>query len=809
MKRLLASTSMAALFLSAMPATAQQSASSNENEFALDEIIVTAQRRDQNILDVPIAIDVLGGEKLQTRGVEDIQRLAEELPSLVVGGQSQTFGSVSISVRGMGSNIGDPAVGFYIDEIYQANSSGFVSQFIDVERIEVLKGPQGTLWGRNTTGGAVHYVTKKAVLNETTLEGFGELGWYDSLSFGDVPIKKIGAAINAPLGEKAAIRVSLSKIKQDNYTFNVDRSEPEPNQNSFNIRTSLRVEPSDDLSFVLNFSRIDDPNHNSFLFKNEVFEGSSFNFILDTIDDLEREEDPYEVRSNLDPVSDFKETGVDLKATWNIDDNWSLSSITGYKDLKQKRLVDLDSTQVTFVHNTTTQDHTWWSQELQIQYSGEKLDFIAGAYFLDEDLEQNILTTSQLSLFVLASCNSTINGNAEQIGFAAFCPFVNGTVAGAEGFGVLPIAQQLAGGGLSVEDFNQGGFWDQAVDQVNQIFAGGAPVFDPLKSSPLDSPISTAQRIYNTRSFAAFTQASYKITDRITATAGIRYTKDTKDIQSFNVTNGVLTTPFVDLSQDNVSPKFGIDWRPTEDMLLYTSVTRGFKSGTLNVSPLEDEDPEVSPETLWAYEVGMKGSWFNGQLSFDGAAFYYDYNDYQSGAQFPNGLRLFNLPDVTIKGFELAPVYRPVPQARLGFSGSYVDAKVSGDAFAPDPFNLALGSQNLDGRSLPRAPEWKMNIFADYTWAVGDEGELTASASYNYSGKFFNDIHNTFEGADYKTVNANIRYSADGGEWWVNLYARNITNEVYITSSLFTDTIGQVSFYSPPRTIGLQLGFKL
>src|SRR5690606_16720325 len=117
----------------------------------MEEVVVSAQRREQNLMDVPIAINAISGEQIQFEGIEDVQRLAEEIPALVVGGQSSSTGTVSLSIRGLGSTSGDPAVGYYIDEVYQASASGFVTQFIDVERVEVLKGPQGTLWGRNTT----------------------------------------------------------------------------------------------------------------------------------------------------------------------------------------------------------------------------------------------------------------------------------------------------------------------------------------------------------------------------------------------------------------------------------------------------------------------------------------------------------------------------------------------------------------------------------------------------------------------------------------------------------------------------------
>src|SRR5688572_24082961 len=143
----------------------------------MEEVVVSAQRRDQNLMDVPIAINAVSGDQIQFEGIEDVQRLAEEIPALVVGGQSSTFGTVSLSIRGLGSTSGDPAVGYYIDEVYQASASGFVTQFIDVERVEVLKGPQGTLWGRNTTAGAVHYITKKPQAATFEAEAYAEVGF--------------------------------------------------------------------------------------------------------------------------------------------------------------------------------------------------------------------------------------------------------------------------------------------------------------------------------------------------------------------------------------------------------------------------------------------------------------------------------------------------------------------------------------------------------------------------------------------------------------------------------------------------------
>ena len=787
------------------PAIAQESDAASDGD---DVVVVTAQRREQNIRDVPLAIDAIGGDQIQVEGIEDVQRLAEELPSLVVGGQSNTFGSLNISIRGVGSQVGDPAVGFYVDEVFQANASGFVTQFLDVERVEVLKGPQGTLWGRNTTGGAVHYVTKDPVLDDFGVEAYAEVGWYDSLDFGDVPIRKFGGAINVPLGEKAALRVSAAKVDQDNYTLNLELPEPEKNQDAISVRADLLFEPTDNFDVQFGFSLIDDPFHNAFTLKNRPFPGSAVASVVDLISDVSIEPDNFRVRSNASPVADFRETGYRLEANWDVADNWTLRSISSYKHLTQDRNADLDGTQVTIVHNESQQDHEWWSQEAQVLYNSDRFNFIGGFYYFGEEFSQNSQTTAQNSLFFVANCN---NNNTAASAFAAFCPLVNGTDPVLPD-GILDFMPILNGGmPIVAADFLPGGLWDLSVNTVLGASPFTAPFIPVFLASSEAVPVTTISRDFETSSIAVYGQGSYALTETLTATAGIRWTEDDKTINTSSVAAGTPSGATLDDKFSAVTPKFGLEWRPADDILTYASVTRGFKSGTLNLFAgglVAGEQIEVAPEKVWAYEIGFKGGFAGNRLLIDGAVFYYDYTDYQLQVQFPEGPRLFNIPEVEIKGFEAAAILNPVEPLSLGVSLSVVDAEVASDVLGINPVDIAAGAVNLNGRTLPRVPDFKLTANADYTFDLGAAGSITAGGSINHSDVFFNDIFNDFPAGEYTTFNANIRYASENGNFWVNVFGRNLSNEEYQTGNIFTDSIGEVQFFAPPRTIGVQVGAK-
>jgi iron complex outermembrane receptor protein len=762
----------------------------------LEEIIVTAQRREQNLMDVPISIDVIGGDQIQFEGIEDIQRLAEELPALVVGGQSSSTGGLAISLRGLGSTSGDPAVGYYVDEIYQASASGFVTQFLDVERIEVLKGPQGTLWGRNTTAGAVHYITKKPNLDAVEASFFAEFGTYDTLSSSDYPMQKFGGSINTH-SETFALRVSAAKVMQDNFTYNTYLGGTQKNQDATTIRADLLWEPNDNFSATLGFTNIDDPYHNAFTTKtNPFFAGSAIAYMLNFVTDVIVEEDTWKVNANAAPRTAFEETGLRLGLDWKLNDSLNLRLMSASKTQENDRFSDLDATAFTLVHNSADIEHDWRSHELQLFYKSDRLNVIGGVYYFGEERDYKVNTTANYSAYLISACN---NGNtAANPTFAGFCPVINGFI--------IPYMSVFNGGQpFTIADLQPGGLWDVTLAGLG---LGGYGI------GATDTPVSGSGKYDDNSSYAVYGQASYQLTDTWTGSVGVRWTKDKKNITGFawDSVNQFTINPAATgiVKDDEFTPKLGLEWRPDNDSLYYASITRGFKSGGLNIYAgiVGDVVPSIKPESITAFEIGAKRSFNDGVLLFDGAVYYYDYEDYQLSIQYLDGPQLTNLPDVSVTGVEAAVKFNPTESFSLGASFNYVDSSIDSDLIIQDPFNINIPDKNVKGNPLPRSPEFKGSLTADYTFVgLRNGSSLIIGGALNYSDEFFHDLHGTFPGSGYTMWNANIRW-VSGGNWWLNLYGRNLTNEEYQTFAIYADSIGDVQFYNPPRTIGVQMGYK-
>jgi len=780
---LVSSLAIVSFAMTASAAQAQSNGGTPNASTDPQEIIVTAQRREQNVRDVPMSIDVVGEEKIRDQGIEDVQRLAESLPSLVVGGQDSTLGGLNLTIRGVGSSSGDPAVGFYVDDVYIPNPGGFVSQFIDVARVEVLNGPQGTLFGRNTTGGVVHFITQQPG-PDFKAQAYFETGWYDSLSFSSVPIIKAGVSVNVPITDSLSARASISHVSQSNYTFNLERKQPEPNQNAVTLRGGISFHPTDRFEIILNADYINDPNHNSFLFKNRVTPGSSIAFVYDLISDIGAEQDPFRVRSDLRPVTNYKELGLRAKLTYRLTDGLQFRSITGYRELNANRAMDLDVTQAPILYNKSQQDDQSFSQEMQLVYESDRLNAIGGLYYFDRDYQQNAQSFSSLPFFFLNSCNSS---NEPPPTLAPLCPTLTSVAT--------VFIPAITGRQPVLADFLAGGLFET----LTGVSASTA------------SPVTTIARALNLKSYAAYAQASYALTDRLTLTAGGRYTLDKKSITSLHTTAGTGAAPIsLDESFSSFTPKLALEFRPNADTLTFASITKGFKSGDLNLfaNLLAGENPRVNPETIWSYEAGFRTSLADRKITLDASAFYYDYSDYQLNVQFAEGVRLFNLDKVQIYGFEFKPVFRPVPRLMLGASATYLHTEVrrSSRSFL-NPFDVAAGPINPVGLGLPQSPNWKANAFINYVQPIG-ASSLSFGLDATHSGKFNNDLFGSFPNDSYTIVNGNVRLTTLRDHLSVNLFARNIFNKVYTTSSLFSDAVGELYFYAPPRTIGLQLSFK-
>ncbi|MEM6832549.1 MAG: TonB-dependent receptor [Pseudomonadota bacterium] len=757
-----------------LPAYAQ------EQDFTgLEEIFVTAQKRVEGLQDTPIAISAISAAALEARGTQNISSLQDFTPNLVFDSTAPVSGVSSgavIFIRGVGqtdfSLTTDPGVGTYVDGVYMSRSVGGVLDVLDLERIEVLRGPQGTLFGRNTIGGAISLVSRRPS-EDFTAKAEAAYGNRDRVDlFGTVDI---------PIGEKIRTKLVGSLRKQDGFMVGLAEDRRQGNTNRYSFRGTAEVDVADNVMATLSadYTSIDEQNAASKLvgislqapgaptrtdirfdrdtggviFQNiDVPPGNpSLAFLQNVVDVPVLGELPFDERwitPDLDTTfatgpngTELDIWGVSLTLDWDL--GWgALKSITAYRKTTGRFARDADGAPIEV---TTTDNFDYgqdqFSQELQITGTAlaDRLNYAAGLYYFDESGNDELVVTLP-----------------DAFGFVTNFTFVN-----------------------------------------NQ-------------------------------SIAAYAQATYEIVENLSLTAGARYTEDDKEYTApeggNGVTNGLAAifgptgtlTPFfppgtVSETFDDWSFKGILDYNFGNGTLVYVSYSEGFKSGGFNVrylAPVPNAIP-FTPEQLTTYEAGLKWQGLDNRLRVNAAVFHSDYEDiqlviYNSGAPI-----ITNAGDANINGFELEVQAAPIESLQLGFGLGYLDAEYS--RVAPlDPLIAPDVQVQLDNR-LPNTPEWSMNGFAQYTYPVSDAGELIGRVDWTYSSSIENDAVNSvflFQ-PSYHLVNAQLTYQQDGGRWSVTAFAENLFDERVLESGDSNFGIGfHEATFNEPREYGVRVRFK-
>ena len=334
----------------------------------LEEVVVTAQKREQNAQDIGINISAFTGSALRDMGLTSSNEIAAKVPNLTIASPTGEGGVVVIFVRGVGLNDfatnNTGPIGLYIDEVYAGSSNAQVTTLLDVERVEVLKGPQGTLFGRNTTGGAINIVSRKPT---DELEGYAR-GSYGSYDVGNDEYKLEGA-VSGPLTDTIRARMAVVQYQSDGYMQNSVTGDYVEKEN-YAGRLLLDWSPSDDLYALLNL-------HGS---RNDS-DADLYNSSADP--------DFYEGPSNIKPKLDVKQWGASLKAEYALSDDIDLVSITAYDYLDKLAQEDSDMTALTIIHTDFEVESDTWSQELRLLGGADRLNWITGLYYLNDDLDQD------------------------------------------------------------------------------------------------------------------------------------------------------------------------------------------------------------------------------------------------------------------------------------------------------------------------------------------------------------------------------------------------------------------------------------
>lgn len=752
---------------------AEEKAERTGADAMIEEVVVTARRREEGLQSAPIAISAYTGDSLDYRGVTQLDQIAKFAPGLTLE-NNPSFGgasnSAAIYLRGIGQKeflpTTEPGVGLYVDGVYVARSVGAILDIVDVERIEVLRGPQGTLFGRNTIGGAISVVTRQPEIG-------GDVQGSIGASVGNDSLLNLNASIEGTLSDTAAARLTVALFNQDGYVQRADGIDL-GDDDTLTARLAVNWQPTDALSGQISVDMTRDRENGPAMqligidftdlsqlagvvaappppmaFIHNVTTAAlgpgqpcaATNTAGQGVTSNPASANCYDSRyigadgQNEGTAPAFSETdllGFAATFTYELSDSLTLKSITASRSLESQFARDGDHSphRISQFHDDLEQDQ--FSQELQLLGSAEKLEWILGAYYFNEDgFNENTLD------FTVSNFRS--GGSFDNEAWAAF----------AQATYDLTDALHLTLGGRFTDE--QKSFTPDQIIYQN-YYAG----FSNLV--PADNPLAALD--------APFLQAGERILPLLE--------KDI-DISEF--------TPMANLAFDL-----------SDDIMVYLSYSEGFKSGGFTqrvfppiVAPFTapagtpdiDLIPTYDPEFVEVLELGFKGTFMDGRVRVNGALFTTDYEDLQ--VQVFNSVAPVtqNIGEASIEGLELEVVASPGNGWFAEASLSLLDANYD----EIDTGNTLIARDN----DFERVPETAASLGLSRELLLGDNGTLILRGDWSYRSKTFNDAYNTalLETDSTDLIDASVRWLSADEAWTVTLSGINLTDEEYLVSGVY------------------------
>ncbi len=738
-------TSLAAI---TVPALAQPAPA------ALEEVIVTAQRRAQNVQDVPLAVTAFSQQQLEAAQIDDAADLVRFTPSVTGGLNTGTGSALSFYIRGLGSTeqvaTFDVPVATYVDEIYYARQSANAVSLFDIERVEVLRGPQGTLFGRNTTGGAVSIVTRKPA---------SEPGGFIEGAVGSFDKRMVRGSVDLPLSDTLLTKISAFSVKDDGYSKSVTTGENLNAEESWGVRGAVRWMPTEAVTWDVSVDYIDQSRTTigSSPVDPEYVSRSGLRY-SDCGDDAIK---------NLLSLSrgncaNVRTGGLTSNLDWNVGFG-TLSFITGYRQINQSFSLDFFNGVgprggYAIANEVQNEQYT---QELKLVGDIGKLSYVAGAFYLDEDSK-----TSEVDVF-----------------------------------GVLLADWQLNNSTKSYAAYVQGDF---AVTEQLTFTLGGRITTEKKRFGYIDG-----------------VKASYP-TGLIVAVPALINRPTTANV----VSRGIP------LSQkaDKFTPRVAVSYKIDDDKMVFASFTKGFKSGGWNTRVTNVGAVTIfGPETAYSYEAGARTEWFNRSLRLNATLYHEDVKDLQllSGAGTVFSTR--NAGDLRATGFELEFYATPFEGMTIFGSGSISDKHYRNVPAAvgvggvpctntPEPANCTTV------RDTPvRFPDQQGTLGFSYRHPLAAlESSLTFNMAASFSGRYWSSTYNDtptvtaipfgqtsavnrlLSHAPVTTVvNAGLVLRTDNDHWEAALECSNCAEEYYATSSLFG-----FGYYNDPRRVTFRVKYR-
>ena len=772
---------LAALF-AADQAGAQQVASSQEQ---IPEIVVTAQKRAQNEQDVPIAITTFTAQALQDKNIVDVQGLARLTPNVNLDTASPFGGSnqvLSASIRGIGQddfgiNL-DPGVGVYVDGIYFARTTGANVNLLDVDQVEILKGPQGTLFGRNTIGGAINVLTRTPG-DQFMLKAEATGGSYNR--------RDIQATMDIPFSSDVLSTFTFSSLNRDGYQRRIPYSSSEhyvtdpPNtfgnngtetfdtqggQDEYDLRSKLLWKAADKLNVTLtaDWTHVDESSVPESLLTTitapqpgvpptAALFGLFYNLCINGLFPPPTCGNPNIKGANLNPQSyrlpfgnqfvtgnpdvsygtgpdydKMDQFGTSATLDWEVADATHIKSITGYRKLQWNVALDVDASPVEMNQGSFAQTQHQVSEELQLTGAAlnDRLKYSAGLYYFDEEGREADYVT-------------------------------------------------IGAGLLQIQGY-------EAID---------------------------------TKSYAAYTHLDYTVIDDLTLIVGGRYTYDHKTLSESQPVFAVAgppfeTTPTGPASQDFkvFTPTLGLQYQFTKDWMTYVTYSKGYKDGgwtTRLTAPLDPlHIPTFGPEQANTYELGTKSEWLDHTLQLNADVFYTKYRSIQLNFQQGLSPTIENAGDADIKGAELEANWIIGGGFSVAATGGFIDAYytylapgINAGQSCVQPFQACITSSSL----LPKTPRWKYSVSPTYRANLPNGGSVRLGLDFTHASVIANDAINTslLMRPASNILNTSLTYASPDDRYQLTVGGTNVTNDRFLTTGN-QDTTASIIYgtYNPP-----------
>ncbi len=813
---LLVSTALVASFAFAGTAQAQLK----------DEIIVTAQKRESTLQDTPIAMSAVGADDIEDSFIRDAQDLTTLVPSLSVP-QFANPSATTFSVRGIGTsgfNAGlEPSVGVFIDGVYRSRAGSAINDFIAVERIEVLRGPQSTLYGKNTPAGVLSIITQKPQF---------EKGYDVEATLGNYDLRVFKGSVTGPIGDgdSLAYRLSGNLHKRDGYFTNDFDGRDLNDRNRFGLRGDLLIEPRDDISvrIIADYNSLEEECCSA----TPILHAPGPAFALTNLPSgpttlLTR--DPFDRHISVDGDVFTDNETAGLSAELNIDfDTMTFTSISAYRSFDETSNIDADFVDASLVEGRQVDDDfKTFTQELRLTSNGNNtVDWMVGGYYFNQNLNTRNRTTFGADVRPFAdTLASLLSGGLASLTIVENLFLLGQAINLPVGLGQNPAF--FTGPVASGDFFRQGTGLGFDFNQVSE-------------------------------SYSLFGSTDWHVSDQLTVTTGLRWTKENKGVNGAFSTDDVFssldlnnlrfleffpargtplgpvlrspgpiprnqfagfaalqpfkaTADFTDTrSEDKLTGNVIVAYDWSDTVNTYASFSRGYKAGGFNLSQSTSvTGRDFASETMDNYEFGWKTRLFDNRVRFSGAAFMQTLTDFQSNTFNGISFDLSNAGSVSIDGVEWDILAQPTEDFTFTFAGTYLDAKYDEFLTGPSIVGSASPITDLSGERLAGVSKWVMTSTATYNTALNEnyEGFVRGEATYRSHFAPGTDLNPLKEQDGSIVLNASVGIENVEQGWDLSIWGKNVNNEKFFQGVF--DTVfqsGSLSGYPiPPTTYGVTL----